>query len=168
MQRVKMHAGPDLPSAQIATISGQFDRAGLMVTLESVDGEKVPGQGPIRGGVYSRDTVAVVMPGVHSVEIKFWSPNVVSEMPTALAFDVRAGHNYEIRVGRDPSDRDTFWSNLRKATIGGRERWQAWVIDLDAGNSVPLLNTDFSPQTPTPTPLEVLPPSMIRGAEGGT
>lgn len=142
MQRVKMYPGSDLPPSETATISGHFDRGGLMVTVESVDGQKVPGQGPVRGGGYSRDTVSVVAPGTHTVEIQFWAllwsgGTVQTHEPIPLRFEAKAGHDYEIRAARDSEDRDTAWSALATATIGGREKWVSWVVDLQTNEVVP-------------------------------
>ena len=159
-QRVKMYPGADLPDRDLAVVTGEFDRNGMMVTLEQVDGVTVPGQGPIRGGVFSRETQALVTTGAHTVSIQFWSSNVHTLNPTDLRFSAEAGHVYEIRVGRAPGDTDTVWSRLLKATVGGTERWTAWVIDTTTGGRVVLEPLGAALDAATPgLPPTLAPPS---------
>jgi hypothetical protein len=146
-QRVKMYQETELPAERTATIAGAFDRLGMMVTLERIDGAVVPNQGPIRGGIYSRQTTAVVQPGVHIVEIRFWGSNGSVEQfePYPVTFLTEAGHQYEIRIERDPMDPDTFMSSMRKTLSGGRESWVTYVFDLSGGTAVPIQNSCEGP-----------------------
>jgi len=145
-QRVRMYRGEELRENQVASVTGEFNRGGIMISLENIDGARVPGQGPIRGGIYSRKTEAVIAPGVHTVEVTFWGPDVQSLEPTPVTFDAEAGHQYEIRVARAPGQEDTFWSRLAYATIGRREPWLVWVVDLQTGQPVPPAPTGNAPK----------------------
>lgn len=145
-QRVKMYRGPELPDAQTATVSGFFDRDAMMVTIESVDGVPVPGQSWFRGGIYNRDTVAVIEPGVRQIGIRFWgfvgADAVQSPGRVTLRYEAAPGRRYEVRVGRDPGRSLAHPETLRRVRISGMgpySDWIAWIIDLETGHRLRLL-----------------------------
>jgi hypothetical protein len=159
-QRLKMHAGPEMPPSETATVTGQFKRwdwstmgSGLMVTLEAVDEVPVPGQGRIRDDIYSRQTEAIITAGLHSVDIQFWSPSddpeqhmrstLKSVKPFRVVFNAEAGHDYEIRVARAAGE-------TRAPRYGGYEKWVAWVVDLKTGESVSLPKAEIGGSEATP------------------
>jgi hypothetical protein len=134
-QRIRVYSGPERPRDRVATVSGFFDRDRMMVTIETLDGRKVAGQGPFRGGVYSRDTVAEIIPGYHEAEVRFWgfsgTTTMVSDKPLFVAFVAQAGRDYEIRVRRFG---DAFYPTA--PSVVPPSPWLVWVVDTHSGEPV--------------------------------
>lgn len=162
-QRIRVYGGPERPRDRVATVSGFFDRDRMMVTIETIDGRKVVGQGPFRGGVYSRDTIAEIIPGYHEAEVRFWgfsgTATMVSDKPLLVAFVAQAGRDYEIRVRRYG---DAFYPG--DPGVVPPSPWLVWVVDLHTGEPVQVPRR--SPRDavrPTPT----APPDVPKADQSG-
>jgi hypothetical protein len=137
-QRVKMYSGDAQAPDQLATLRGYFHRMGPMISLESIDGAPVPGQGPIRGGVYGRETEALITPGEHTVAFTVWAYRGAignSSGMLQLTFRAERGHAYEVRASPAPDRGESLWEKFERDLLD-RAAWDVFIVDLQSEQPV--------------------------------
>jgi hypothetical protein len=110
--------------AGMAVVTAKHSVWETAVFIEKVDDVPVPTR-----ALRTQQEVEV-LPGAHTIEVRYVEGDSYSTENAVVAFEAQAGHRYRLRA--EPG-RKGFWTTRGKGATGGTDGWVTWLEDEETG-----------------------------------
>jgi hypothetical protein len=110
--------------AEMAVVTAKHSVWETAVFIEKVDDVPVPTR-----ALRTQQEVEV-LPGAHTIEVRYVEGDSYSTENAVVAFEAQAGRRYRLRA--EPA-RKGFWSARGKGAAAGTDGWVPWLEDEETG-----------------------------------